>query len=255
MELVDQFISMGMSPEEAKKNAENFTNGLKELGLTDVPTEPLSLATPAVLSMAKDNNKLDQALLKVGVMPSLVQKYRNYLQSTFVEFDIETSMRQSMFLAQLLHESAMLSATIENLNYSELNLVKVFKKYFDRNSAKNYARNPQKIANRVYANRMGNGNEESGDGWKFRGRGLIQLTGKDNYIACGKALSTDLIKNPDYLVTPEGAARSAGWFWQSRQLNKTADRGDINDNTRLINGGFNGLDHRIILYKKLLSLL
>lgn len=255
MELVDQFISMGMSPEEAKKNAENFVSGLKQLGLTDIPPEPLSLATPAVLSIAKNNNKLDQALIKVGVMPSLVQKYSNYLESTFVEFDIESTMRQSMFLAQVLHESAMLSATVENLNYSELNLVKVFKRYFDRTLAQKYARNPQKIANRVYANRMGNGNEASGDGWKFRGRGLIQLTGKENYIACGKGLGVDLIKNPDYLTTPEGAARSAGWFWQSRQLNKTADRGDINDNTRLINGGLNGLNRRNDTYRRLLSLL
>jgi putative chitinase len=160
-----------------------------------------------------------------------------------------------MFLAQVLHESAMLSATVENLNYSELNLAKVFINYFDRNTAKKYARQPQKIANRVYANRMGNGDEISGDGWKFRGRGLIQLTGKANYIACGRNLGIDLIKNPDYLTTPEGAARSAGWFWQSHNLNKTADVGDVTGNTRIINGGNRGVDHRAELYRRLLSLL
>jgi putative chitinase len=172
-----------------------------------------------------------------------------------IEFEINTPKRQAMFLAQLLHESALLTATIENLNYSELGLVKVFKNYFDRNSAKRYARQPEKIANRVYANRMGNGNEMSGDGWRFRGRGLIQLTGKDNYIACGKGLGVDLLKNPDYLLTTEGSTRSAGWFWKSRNLNRTADAGDILANTKIINGGTNGLEHRTSLYRKLLTLL
>ena len=255
MELVDQFISMGMSPEEAKKNAENFTQGLKELGLSDISSEPLSTATPAVLSIVKDNNKLEQALVKVGTAPSLVKKYSNNLESTFIECNIETIKRQAMFLAQVLHESAMLSATVENLNYSELSLVKVFKNHFDRTTAKIYARHPEKIANRVYANRMGNGDEASGDGWKFKGRGFIQLTGKANYIAFGHDVHLDLIKNPDYLTTPEGAARSAGWFWQSHNLNKTADVGDVTGNTRIINGGNRGVDHRAELYRRLLDLL
>lgn len=255
MELVDQFISMGMSPDEAKKNADNFIQGLKELGLSDISTEPLDTATPAFLSIVKNNNKFEQALVKVGVAPTLVKKYARYLETAFVEFDIETPKRQAMFLAQVLHESAMLSDTDENLNYSELNLSKVFKNHFDRSTAKLYARKPEKIANRVYANRMGNGPETSGDGWRFRGRGLIQLTGKSNYLACGKALGIDLIKNPEYLNTPEGAVQSAGWFWQSRQLNKTADIGDIISNTKIINGGSKGIDHRTNLYHGLLNFL
>jgi putative chitinase len=149
----------------------------------------------------------------------------------------------------------MFSASIENLNYSELGLSKVFKNYFDRNTAKKYARQPERIANRVYANRMGNGNEMSGDGWRYRGRGLIQLTGKENYLKCGKGLGVDLLKNPDYLLTPIGATRSAGWFWNSKNLNRTADAKDIVANTKIINGGLKGLAHRQELYNKLLNII
>jgi len=113
----------------------------------------------------------------------------------------------------------------------------------------NYARNPEKIGNRVYANRMGNGDEASGDGFRFRGRGLIQITGKDNYTACGKALGKDLIQNPGYLETPDGAAMSAAWFWNSRKLNVPADLGDIVKMTKLINGGTIGLADRQDLYE------
>jgi putative chitinase len=100
------------------------------------------------------------------------------------------------------------------------------------------------IANRVYGGRMGNGPEETGDGWSYRGRGLIQLTGKDNYIACGRDLQYDLLADPGYLEIPEGAARSAAWFWWSRKLNQLARKGDIKECTRRINGGYIGLDDR-----------
>jgi putative chitinase len=247
MDLEQQFLSMGMSPEEAKKNAENFVTGLKELGLSD--------NTPQPVPTSQKTSKLNNALLKVDVRSNLVEKYKVALDKTMIEFEINTPKRQAMFLAQLLHESALLTATIENLNYSELGLVKVFKNYFDRNSAKRYARQPEKIANRVYANRMGNGNEMSGDGWRFRGRGLIQLTGKDNYTACGKGLGVDLLKNPDYLLTTEGSTRSAGWFWKSRNLNRTADAGDILANTKIITLQAITSNHRTSLYRKLLTLL
>jgi putative chitinase len=248
MNLEQQFLSMGMSAEDAKKNAENFVTGLKELGLSDTET-------PQAIQIAQKNNALANILIKAGVRPNLAETYSNYLDKTMIESSIQTKNQKSMFLAQVLHESTMLSDVTENLNYSELNLAKVFKKYFDRNTAKTYARNPEKIANKVYANRMGNGNEMSGDGWKYRGRGLIQLTGKENYINCGKNLGIDLIKNPDYLTTPEGAARSAGWFWRKNKLNFSADKGDIITNTKIINGGSIGLDHRISLYQKLLKLI
>lgn len=249
MNLEEQFINMGMTPEEAKKHAENFVTGLKELGISDTTPEPILVA-------AKTSNlKTQSVLTAIGVRAELVKKYSASLDKAMAEFGINTKNRQAMFLAQLLHESALLTDLTENLNYSELGLVKVFKTYFDRNSAKRYARQPERIANRVYADRMGNGNEMSGDGWRFRGRGLIQLTGRENYVNCGKGLGVDLLKNPDYLLTPEGSARSAGWYWKSRKLNNTADAKDITANTKIINGGLNGLQHRTSLYEKLLTLL
>lgn len=248
MNLEQQFLSMGMSPDDAKKNADSFVTGLKELGLSDTET-------PATVQIVQKNNKLANILSKVGVRPTLAETYSSHLDKAMTKSSILTKNQKSMFLAQTLHESAMLSDVTENLNYSELNLAKVFKKYFDRNTAKIYARNPEKIANRVYANRMGNGNEMTGDGWKYRGRGLIQLTGKENYINCGKDLGVDLIKNPDYLTTPVGAAMSAAWFWRKNKLNFSAEKGDIVTNTKIINGGSNGIDHRINLYQKLLNLM
>jgi putative chitinase len=250
MNLETQFISLGLTPVQAKDYAKSFVAGLEELGLADNPVESNDF-----VEIVKKNVKIDNALLKIGVRPSNIQKYTNSLDKAMLEFSINTSLRQRMFLSQVLHESGMLTASEENLNYSEQGLLKTFKKYFDRSRAAKYARNPQRIANRVYANRMGNGSEDSGDGWRFRGRGLIQLTGRDNYIACGNELDVDLIKNPDYLLTPIGAARSAGWFWESRKLNRLADLKDLETNTKIINGGFNGLEHRKSLYLKLSQLL
>lgn len=254
MDLEKQFIAMGMTPEQAKEHADNFVKGLKELGLAD-QKEQLTETVPATMRIVSSNSNIAKALLRVGARANLVQMYESHLIKTMQEFSINNKNRQAMFLAQILHESAMLTAIVENLNYSEQGLVLTFKKYFDRKRAQRYARKPQQIANYVYANRMGNGNEQLGDGWRFRGRGLIQLTGKDNYVAAGKGLGVDLLKNPDYLLTSEGAARSAGWFWNSRNLNRTADVGNIQENTRLINGGFKGLDHRNNLYQKLLNLV
>jgi putative chitinase len=254
MDLEKQFIAMGMTPVQAKEHADNFVKGLKELGLAD-QKEYLTEAVPATMRIVSSNNNIAKALLSVGVKASLVQMYEPHLSKTMQEFSINNKNRRAMFLAQILHESAMLTATVENLNYSEQGLLITFKKYFDRKRAQRYARKPQQIANYVYANRMGNGNEQSGDGWRFRGKGLIQLTGKDNYVAAGKGLGVDLLKNPDYLLTPEGASRSAGWFWNSRNLNRTADAGNIQENTRLINGGFKGLDHRTKLYNSLVRLM
>lgn len=165
------------------------------------------------------------------------------------EFGIDTPRRVAGFLAQCAHESGIFSLVVENLNYSVPGLLSVFPKYFDKNSAGEFARQPQRIANRVYANRMGNGPESSGDGWNFRGRGLIQLTGRNNYTNCGRALERDLIKDPSYLETAEGAARSAGWFWRERNINRAADADDIVLMTKLVNGGSHGLRERTQHYE------
>jgi putative chitinase len=161
-------------------------------------------------------------------------------------YQISTALRLAHFFAQIIHESGNLHFKEENLNYSAQALRRVFPKYFrDDKIANEYARKPEKIANRVYCSRMGNRDESSGDGWKFRGRGLIQLTGQSNYRACGDALKLDLLKNPDLLCqNSEVIVRSACWFWASRDLNKLADADDVMAITRKINGGVNGLEDR-----------
>lgn len=170
-------------------------------------------------------------------------------------YDIGTPMREAAFLAQTGHESDRFRFLRENLNYSAAALLRVFGKYFDSASAAAYARQPERIANRVYANRMGNGPEASGDGWKFRGAGLIQLTGRANVSLFGG----DLGLSPDaalaYLVTNEGAAMGAGWFWSVNRLNVFADRGDMTTLTKRINGGDNGLADRLALYASAKRLL
>ena len=149
-----------------------------------------------------------------------------------------------MFLAQVGHESGGLRYKAENLNYSAEALTRVFGKYFDRNRAARYARNPRLIASRVYANRMGNGNELSQDGWKYRGRGLIQLTGHDNYAAFARAMGMTINEAVAYLETDAGAAMSAAWYWSERGLNELADAGEFTAITRKINGGLNGAADR-----------
>ena len=160
-----------------------------------------------------------------------------------------------MFLAQVAHESGNFSAVSENLNYRAETLSKVFPKYFRDRDPNDYAKQPEKIANLVYGSRMGNGDEDSGDGYRYRGRGLIQLTGKNNYDACGDKLDVDLTENPDYLTTPEGAVRSAAWFWGTHHLNEVADAGDILKCTKKINGGTIGLEDRTKHYEHALSIL
>jgi putative chitinase len=191
-----------------------------------------------------------------GVSEDTVEKYYDGLVKAMEEFEINTPLRIAAFLAQVAHESGNFRAVHENLNYKAEGLQKIFHKYFpDADTANEYARQPEKIANRVYANRMGNGDEASGDGWRYCGRGLIQLTGKSNYTACGEDLGVDLHENPEYLETPEGAARSAAWFWDSRDLNDLADEKDIKAITKKINGGYIGLEEREKNYEHALSVL
>ena len=153
-------------------------------------------------------------------------------------------MRLAMFLAQVAHESGGLLHVSENLNYSAEALLACFPSHFDSDTAEDYARQPERIADCCYADRMGNGNEASGDGWSYRGRGLIQITGRANYAACGAALGLDLIAHPELLETPANAALSAAWFWASHGCNGLADAGDFVGITKRINGGVNGLADR-----------
>lgn len=161
------------------------------------------------------------------------------------KYNINTPLRLAHFFAQLAHESAYFTVLQENLNYSASGLLEIFGNYFNSTTANAYARQPQKIANRVYANRMGNGNEASGDGWKYRGRGYIQLTGKANYQAYKNFSKIDVVKNPDLLLNSSTALDVAGWFWSSKNINTHADKDDITTVTKLINGGTNGLQDRI----------
>ena len=161
------------------------------------------------------------------------------------DYDIDTVERVAAFLAQTAHESGGYRAIKENLNYKAASLTKVWPKYFpNMDVANQYANKPEMIANRAYANRMGNGPEESGDGWKFCGRGLIQLTGKDNYTRYAQSLEISLDEASEHLTTFEGCVQSAAWFWEANNLNQWADKGDILTLTKRINGGTLGLEDR-----------
>ena len=161
------------------------------------------------------------------------------------DYDINTVQRVSAFLAQCAHESGGFRAIKENLNYKAESLCKVWPRYFPNiDVARQYAQQPEKIANRAYANRMGNGPEESGDGWKFCGRGLIQLTGKDNYSRYAASTEQSLAEASEHLTTFEGCVQSAAWFWEANNLNQYADSGDILTMTKRINGGTLGLEDR-----------
>lgn len=191
-----------------------------------------------------------------GAKRANLEAFCGEINEAMVEFEIDTPRRQAAFLAQCAHESGKFSAVRENLNYSAKGLMGIWPKRFPSLAfAQQYHRNPQKIANKVYANRMGNGDEASGDGWSYRGRGLIQLTGKSNYVACSQGIEYDVVADPDYLETTEGAARSAAWFWWSRGLNAEADSGNIRLMTKKINGGYIGLEEREHYYHAALKVL
>jgi len=173
------------------------------------------------------------------------------LEEVFHRYDISTPARQAAFIGQCAHESANFKTLEENLNYSAEGLMKTWPSRFPTlDVAQPYHRNPEKIANRVYGGRMGNGTEETGDGWLYHGRGLIQLTGKDNYMMASDALREDFIHSPDLVLAPRWAALTAGWYWNKRQLNKEADAGDYEAMTRKINGGLIGLNDRIAHIKE-----
>jgi putative chitinase len=174
------------------------------------------------------------------------------------KFEINTPLRLAHFLAQCGHESGGFKAVSENLNYGAAGLQSIFKKYFTAESAKEYERKPEKIANIVYANRMGNGNQASGEGYKFRGRGFIQLTGKDNYTAFDKVVEDDILATPD-LVATKYPLLSAAWFFHKNGLHKIADEGAtdavVTKVTKRVNGGTIGLADRIKHFNEYNNLL
>lgn len=197
-------------------------------------------------------------------------KWLDAVVKTCAEFEINTPERVAAFIAQTAHESGGYTMLVENLNYSDTTMAAVWpnrfavlgadKKPIKENGknvpnafAKALHRKPEAIANTVYANRMGNGTIESGEGWLYRGRGLKQLTGKDNVTRCGQALGVDLVSNPDLLLEPEYAARSAGWFWKANNLSKFADVEDLEGMTKKINGGLIGIADRKARYEKVKS--
>jgi putative chitinase len=193
--------------------------------------------------------------LKGHIPDTVIAQIPNVMQN----FGINTPLRLAHFLAQCGHESAGFKATSENLNYSAKGLLGIFKKYFPTQAlADAYARKPEKIANRVYGARMGNGDEASGDGYKFRGRGYIQLTGKQNYTAFDAAVEDNILANPD-LVSTKHALASAAWFWKKNGLSLIADTGDstevVTKITKRVNGGTIGLADRIKHFKEYHALL
>jgi putative chitinase len=185
-----------------------------------------------------------------------VDHWHHALEQALPDYDINTPARIAAFVAQCAHESGGFRFLKENLNYKAESLSRVWPKYFkDPAVAKQYAQKPEAIANRAYANRMGNGDEASGDGWKFCGRGLIQLTGRSNYQAFADSIETDIEDIPEYLATFEGSCQSAAWFWETNNLNKWADAGDILTLTKKINGGVLGLADRQKHYEHALHVL
>jgi putative chitinase len=191
-----------------------------------------------------------EQLTKLGIG----QEWLEPLNDTFEKYQINTPKRQACFIGQTMHESGGYKFLRENLNYSARSLMNTWPSRFpDIDTAEKYERNPEKIANKVYGGRMGN--TEEGDGAKYIGRGLIQLTGKENYKNCSDAIGVDLVANPDLLSDPQYAALSAGWFWNKRNLNASADLMDIVGMTKKINGGVIGLEDRKAKINKVLDIL
>lgn len=191
-----------------------------------------------------------------AIMPKAdAPKWVLALSAAMAEYDITTPARAAAFLAQLAHESVELTHVEENLNYSATGLLKVFPKRVTPEQAVTLARNPEAIANHVYGNRKDLGNTEPGDGWRYRGRGPIQLTGKANYAKAAEALEAPLVENPDAVTAPLVGARVAGWYWQSHGLNELADAGDFTGITKRINGGVLGLAERQAYHRRALLAL
>lgn len=209
--------------------------------------------------MQKDSSiplTLEQFKQATGANQFNAEKYYPFVQGACKAFGITTKLRLAAFLSQIGHESGNLARIEENLNYSAQGLVNTWPKRFPNlEAAQDYHRNPQKIANKVYANRMSNGDEKSGDGWRYRGRGLKQLTGKYNYGLLSKAFGVDFVAEPELLLHPVWAALSACWFWETNGCHSFADKGDIIGLTKRINGGLIGIEDRQKRFKVALEAL
>lgn len=211
-------------------------------------TEPPSIAAESNATIEGDQlvtkDKLSQIMPKAKAQD--LDKYLAAINEGLIKYSINTPLRIAHFVAQVAHESGSFKYSSENLNYGAKGLRSTFGKYFQTEElSEEYARQKEKIANRVYGNRMGNGDENSGDGWRFRGRGLIQLTGKENYRKFAKDIGIDIDKQPDKVASdPKVAVLAAAWFWDSRKLNNYADKDDVLTITKRINGGTHGLDDR-----------
>jgi putative chitinase len=238
---------------EAKVKAWQTTNGLTADGIVGPGTwTKMFGAAPA--TKVVESGTLNLAALKGHIPDSVIAQ----IPDTAKKFGITTNLRLAHFLAQCGHESGGFKAVTENLNYSADGLVKIFGKYFNSTTAAGYARNPEKIASKVYGNRMGNGNEASKEGFKFRGRGYIQLTGKENYTKFGKFIGEDITSNPDLVATKYPLA-SAAFFFNSNKLwaicDKGADTATVTAVTKRVNGGTIGLADRIKHFKEYYDLL
>jgi putative chitinase len=202
------------------------------------------------------DNLTQEQLAQIVPGNPYIDHWYSALSQCLPDYDITTPSRIAAFLAQCAHESGGFKAIKENLNYRAVTLRKVFPKYFPTDDLANaYAGKQEMIANRVYGGRMGNGDEHSGDGYRYCGRGLIQLTGKQNYQAFADSLEMSVEDVPDYLATFEGAVQSACWFWETNNLNQYADKGDILTMTKKINGGTIGLEDRTKHYNHALHVL
>lgn len=222
-------------------NKENST--IKQENNTPIPVEIEMVISEDVLERILPNNKY-------------IFDWTSALNEYLPSFEIDNTKRIASFLAQATHESQDFKRLSENLNYRPESLRSVFPKYFPTITLANqYAHSPERIANRVYANRLGNGSEASGDGWRYRGRGIFQLTGKYNYQKFADFVDMELHETIEFLETFHGAVLSACWFWDSRNLNTYADKGDIIGMTKRINGGTIGLNDRINRYNKILNIL
>lgn len=198
----------------------------------------------------------EQLAAALSIQYPIALAWQPAIQAALDKYGMDSTKEVAMFIAQTGHESESLTHLVENLNYSAPALLATFPTHFaGRADADAYARRPEMIANRVYANRMGNGNEASGDGWAFRAHGLIGITGRNNHRACGEALGIDLEGRPDKLLIPRNAALSAGWFWSVNGCVGPARRGDVPATTHIINGGLNGLGDRMARYDRALTAL
>ena len=197
---------------------------------------------------------IDAEVLR-AVVPGAAALFLEPVEETCRSFQITTPLRLAHFLAQTAHESARYTALEENLNYGAAGLLATWPSRFDAVTAEKFARQPERIANRVYADRMGNGPETSGDGWRFRGRGILQVTGRASYRSIGEFLGVDLEAQPELLATPRLAALAAGWYWSARDINTLCDRDDAIAVTEAVNGGRHGLEQRIELLGQVKAVL